>query len=191
MKNLLFPLLSLLLATIVIAVIPTESEGAIYEDTVRLHILANSDSEEDQELKLYLRDEILKEYSKRLSTFESVEAAKENLSGKLREIEEFAEEKIRDAGYSYTVTAELCEEWFDTRDYGDVSLPCGEYSSLIIRIGEGEGQNWWCVMFPPMCLDAATADVSYTEPEMLLISKKYSVKFKMLELVSEISRKRG
>ena len=125
--------------------------------------------------------------------FESVEDAREKLSGKLSEIEDFAEGKIRDAGYSYTVRAEVKNEWFETRDYGEFSLPKGEYSSLIIRIGEGEGegQNWWCVMFPPMCLDAATGELGYTESEMLLISKKYSVKFKILELVSEVSKKRG
>lgn len=190
MKNLLFSALTILFATLIIGIIPTESEGAIYEDTVRLHILANSDSKEDQELKLYLRDEIINEFGCELSIFESADSAKEELKRKLGEIEEFAGERIRKAGYSYSVRAELCEEWYETRDYGEFSLPKGEYSSLIIKIGEGAGENWWCVMFPPLCLDASTSDKGYTASESMLISKKYSIKFKTLELISEISRKR-
>jgi stage II sporulation protein R len=86
-------------------------------------------------------------------------------------------------------------EWFDTRDYGDFTLPCGYYSSLTITIGRGMGQNWWCVMYPPMCLDIALADQSdntdnYTDNENALISNgRYSVKFKVLELLSKICQR--
>ena len=188
MKGLILSTLSVLLLTLFIAVMPTEKEGAIYEDTVRLHILASSDTREDQELKLAVRDAVLLEYKDELSIFESVEGAKECLENKLPEIERFTDATVRSLGYDYKTKVTLSEEWYETRDYGDFSLPMGYYTSLRIIIGEGEGQNWWCVMYPPLCLDAATTESSYTEAEELLISQKYSVKFKILELIRQVSK---
>ena len=104
----------------------------------------------------------------------------------LREIEEFANEildTLTDGTQRATVT--LSREWYETREYEDFTLPKGYYTSLRVVIGSGEGQNWWCVMFPPLCLDAST-DAGYSRSEELLISKKYSIKFKIVELVSEI-----
>ena len=188
MKNILTALISILMATLVMATIPTEADGAIYEDTVRLHILANSDLEKDQALKLALRDEILKEYGKSLSVFEDVDTACAELEERLFEIEAFADAKILELGFDYKCEAMLVREWYDTRDYGDFSLPCGYYTSLKIVIGEGAGKNWWCVMFPPLCLDASVSGAAYSTEEELLITKKYAVKFKILELISEIAR---
>ena len=188
MKKILMPVIMILAAVMLMAALPTDAEGAIYEDTVRLHILANSDSDEDQELKLRLRDEILKKYGKTLSVFENVDEAKTELNSRLDEIKLFADEKMREWGYAYECTATLSEEWYETRDYEDFSLPQGYYSSLRIIIGEGEGKNWWCVMFPPLCLDAAVSTPKYTAEEEVLISKKYNIKFKLLELISEITR---
>ena len=188
MKSLLSGIIMILAATLLIAVFPTEAEGAIYEDTVRLHILANSDSKEDQELKLALRDAILKDYGSMLSSFEYVEEAEEKLCDKLGEIEDFSKSKIQELGYSYDVKATLTTEWYETREYENFSLPCGYYTSLRIIIGEGEGKNWWCVMFPPLCLDASVSSPSYSDAEEMLITKKYNIKFKILELISEIGR---
>lgn len=188
MKKVLTSTIMILIATLFIAAMPTEAEGAIYEDTVRLHILANSDSDEDQELKLKLRDAILLEYGRELSGFSDAEEAEAMLSFKLSEIEEFAENKIKDFGYNYSVRATLCEEWYDTRDYESFSLPKGYYTSLRILIGEAEGKNWWCVMFPPLCLDSSIANGGYSAEESSLITNKYAVKFKILELISELSR---
>ena len=188
MKKLISAVLIILLATTFIAVMPTEAEGAIYGDTVRLHILASSDSEEDQALKIKLRDAVLSEYGESLSLFESVEDARCGLYGRLDEIREFADGKIQELGYEYKTEVTLTEEWYETRDYGDFSLPCGYYTSLRIIIGEGEGQNWWCVMFPPMCTEIAASDkkVSYTEAEKGLVAGgKYRLKFKTLELINE------
>ena len=186
MKKLIIPLITVLLSTLILTVIPTEADFAIYEDTVRLHILANSDSKEDQELKLAVRDAILTEYGKSLSVFENADNAKKELSYLLDEIKDFAREKIAELGYSYEVSATLTDEWYDTRDYEDFTLPAGTYTSLRVIIGEGEGKNWWCVMFPPLCLDVACEEsgYGYTESEELLISKKYNIKFKVLELIS-------
>ena len=188
MRKIIMPTVMILIATLLIAVFPTEAEGAIYEDTVRLHILANSDRQEDQSLKLMLRDKILSKYGKELSLFESVEDAENELSQKLDEIREFSDKTLSELGYNFKTEVSLEREWYDTRDYEDFTLPCGYYTSLKIVIGEGEGQNWWCVMFPPLCLDASTASPKYTAEEEILISKKYKVKFKILELVSEIAR---
>lgn len=186
-RKIIAPSLILLIVSLIMAAIPTDAEGAIYEDTIRLHILANSDSEEDQNLKLTVRDGILKKYSDALSIESSTEDAKKRIEALLPSVKKTAEEIIRENGYSYSCSVELGEEWYDTRKYQDFSLPCGYYSSLVIRIGEAEGQNWWCVMFPPMCLEFATSGnkSSYTEEEIGLIGGgKYKIKFKTLELIN-------
>ena len=191
MKKFATGILSILTAMLIVAALPTEADAGIYGDTLRLHILAASDSEEDQALKLAVRDGILAEYSAELSEVGDLEDARAALEACLPDIIATAERIVAEAGYDYTVTASLGEEWYDTREYGELSLPRGVYTSLIIKIGEGKGRNWWCVMYPPMCLDLATDGPSddwasgYTGEELSLISGKYRVKFKLLELISE------
>jgi stage II sporulation protein R len=182
-----------------ISVMPTDAEANIYEDTIRLHILANSDSREDQELKILVRDGILSVYGERLRAAGSFEAAEGLVEKIIPEIEEYAEDIIKDAGYEYSVCAKLGQEWYETRDYDGFSLPCGYYTSLRILIGEGDGQNWWCVMYPPLCTElaseAAPADdglIDYTKEEMILTSSgKYNIKFKILEDLSRVFAKNG
>ena len=188
MKKILLPTVMILIAAMFISVMPTDAECAIYDDTVRLHILANSDSTADQTVKLTLRDAIIQKYGNTLSELESAEDAEQELSKRLTDIEDFADERIKEMGYPYKTKVSLTNEWYDTRHYGEFSLPCGYYTSLKIVIGEGGGENWWCVMYPPLCLDAAISDSSYTDSEAMLIGKKYNVKFKVLELISEIGR---
>lgn len=194
MKQALTGILSILAAMLIACAIPTEADAEIYSDTLRLHILAASDSDEDQALKLRVRDGILAEYSAQLSEVTDLEDARVAIEARLPAIVATAERIVAEAGYDYTVTASLGEEWYDTRDYGEVSLPRGVYTSLIIRIGKGQGRNWWCVMYPPMCLDLATDAPSddwtsgYTGEELSLISGKYRVKFKLLELISDFIR---
>ena len=191
MKKFATGILSILTAMLIVAALPTEADAGIYGDTLRLHILAASESEEDQALKLAVRDGILAEYSAQLSGVGDLEDARAALEARLPDIIATAERIVAEAGYDYRVTASLGEEWYDTRDYGELSLPRGVYTSLIIKIGEGQGRNWWCVMYPPMCLDLATDGPSddwtsgYTGEELSLISGKYRVKFKLLELISE------
>ena len=191
MKSFITGFLSVLLVALLLAALPTEADAEIYTDTLRLHILAASDSEEDQALKLRVRDAILAEFSERLSGASGIGEAKEVTGALLEEIEDRAEQVVAEAGFSYTVTAELTEEWYDTREYGEVRLPRGIYSSLVVRIGSGAGRNWWCVMYPPMCLDLATDAPSddwaggYTGEELSLITGRYRVKFKLLELISD------
>ena len=186
-KNIIFSAVMVLMAVLFIAVMPTEAEGAVYEDTVRLHILAESDRAEDQAIKIALRDAVLSEFGERLRTADGAENARGALSGMVNEIEEFCTGELRDMGYTGGVSVSLIEEWYETREYADFTLPAGIYASLKIVIGEGEGQNWWCVMYPPMCLDVAcenAADI-YTDEERALISGNgYRAKFKILELIS-------
>ncbi len=189
MKKILFPAFILLISALVIAVIPTDAEGAIYDDTVRLHIIANSDSEADQALKLDLRDAVLENFGAQLATAENANDAEMITEALLPEIELFSEEFVSSRGYSYSVSASLTKEYYGTRVYEDFTLPSGEYISLRIIIGEGEGQNWWCVMYPPMCLDASLCGdgaAAYSNEEVRLIkSGGFKIKFKILELLSE------
>ena len=191
MKRTFTSMIGLLVAALILAALPTEADAAIYKDTVRLHILAPSDSEEDQALKLALRDALLEKYSIALSRSESSEEAKLEVYRMLPEIEAFTNEALRELGYEGGATVELIDEWYDRREYDGFTLPGGVYTSLKIVIGEGEGKNWWCVMYPPMCLGASTAKGGYTSEEEALISKSgYVVKSKLLELVSSISKRR-
>ncbi|MBQ8720341.1 MAG: stage II sporulation protein R [Clostridia bacterium] len=183
----------LLAITLTIALMPTEAEAKIYEDTVRLHILANSDSDEDQSLKLAVRDEVLLTYGAELSDSHTKLEAEERIRRLTEDIKECAEGVISRHGYAYPVSVSLTSEWYDTREYESFTLPKGYYTSLKIVIGRGDGRNWWCVMYPPLCLDAATdapsddAVLGYTDEEVRLISGRgYKVKFKLLEVVSEI-----
>ncbi len=188
MKKLLLPTFTLMLAALIIAVIPTDAEGAIYDDTVRLHIIAASDSDEDQSLKLELRDAVLERYGVKLSSASNASEAAENISLLLGEIEAFSRDFIRSRGFDYSAKATLTKEYYGTREYEEFTLPAGEYTSLRIIIGEGEGKNWWCVMYPPMCLGASLDDsaVNYSKEEVRLIkSDGYRVKFKILELLSD------
>ena len=157
---------------------------------VRLHVLANSDSEEDQALKLLVRDAVLERATALLEQTESRAEAEVLLREGLPELETIAEETVRANGYSYAVTAELEDTSFPTKEYDGFSLPAGEYLALRILIGEGVGQNWWCVVFPPLCT-AASADVpetalaaGFTEDQVGLMTEEdsgYVLKFKAVE----------
>ena len=157
---------------------------------VRLHVLANSDSEEDQALKLLVRDSVLERATALLEQTESRAEAEALLRESLPELETIAEETVRANGYSYAVTAELEDTSFPTKEYDGFSLPAGEYLALRILIGEGAGQNWWCVVFPPLCT-AASADVpetalaaGFTEDQVGLMTEEdsgYVLKFKAVE----------
>ena len=142
-------------------------------------------------MKIKIRDKLLLKYGEELKANTDISSAVSNTHSLLPDIERDVNLWLKEFGSSYTAKVTLTEEWYDTRDYGELSLPRGVYTSLIIKIGEGQGRNWWCVMYPPMCLDLATDAPSddwasgYTGEELTLISGKYRVKFKLLELISE------
>lgn len=199
MKSLSLFAAVLLIATLLVAVLPTEAEAKIYEDTLRLHILAASDSEADQALKICLRDKILEKYGRILAEAESRGEAEALVGELLSDIEANAQRWVRDWGYSYSVKATLTEEWYETREYEDFTLPAGVYTSLRVIIGSGEGKNWWCVMYPPLCIDIATENapgddalIDYTDAETNLITGDgYNIKFKLLEIISAIFSQNG
>ena len=162
---------------------------------VRLHILAESNSEVDQNIKLALRDDILGEYSEKLSHFSSSKEAQDEINELKTEIEEFCNSRLKEHGVNYTASVRLEKEYYPNRVYEDVSLPAGNYMSLKIVLGEGEGQNWWCVLFPPLCLDAAKGEEAYiaaglSKDDYQLIkndrTSQYQLKFKIFEVLGRI-----
>lgn len=132
----------------------------------RLHILASSDSEEDQELKYALRDYLMNDMEQAFSDCQTAEDAKQRAKEKLPEIAKKARQFVSDSGYDYKITASVENIFFTTRRYGNTVVPAGNYDALRILIGEGKGQNWWCVMFPPLCLGAVE---EYLTPDQDLI----------------------
>ncbi len=183
---------TLLAVTFMIAVFPTEADYQIYEDTLRLHILANSDSRVDQDLKIGVRDLILERLGGVLEDEEVIDSALEITEEMLTEIREMAEEFLEESGVDYGAAVTLAEEWYETRDYNGFTLPRGYYSSLVITLGEGEGQNWWCVLFPPMCTELACGASDSEDDELNGISKdKYSIKFKTMEIIADLFKKKG
>lgn len=125
------------------------------ESVLRLHILANSDSSADQRLKLYVRDALLERSDEIFGGADSFEQAEENAARNLELIEHIAEEALAENGCDSPVRAEIAETYFSERVYGDITMPPGEYTALRIEIGEAAGRNWWCVMYPPLCIPAA------------------------------------
>jgi len=167
-------------------------QSQLADKMLRLHVLANSDSEEDQALKLQVRDRVLTVVEPWLSEQPDVSAVEDVLKDRAPELQREAEAVIKAAGYSYSVQVQVEETWFPTRQYDGFSLPAGKYDSLRVIIGEGEGKNWWCVVFPPLCLASSTEsmtetakDVGLSDQEVFLIledEEQYVIKFKAIEL---------
>lgn len=171
-------------------------QSDLADSVLRLHVLANSDSESDQALKLKVRDRVLAEAEAILPGEASVEEAARTLKENLSRLAAAGAEVVAQEGYSYPVSASLEETWFPTKEYEDFALPAGRYQALRIVIGEGEGQNWWCVVFPPLCLGSVSESTRETaleagmeEQQVALLTGEtegYVVKFKVLELWEKI-----
>ncbi|MCB2293150.1 stage II sporulation protein R [Clostridium algoriphilum] len=179
------------------------SQSDIAGKLIRFHVIANSDDKIDQKLKLKVRDSVLKYISPKLKNCTSIEESRNVLNKEDKNIKKIAETIIKRNGYEYSVATALSKENFPVKTYGNITLPQGEYEAYRIVIGTGKGQNWWCVMFPPLCfVDITKGDVSYqkTEKEMKTVlsddeynlvnntetSKKIVVKFKLGEIFSEL-----
>lgn len=167
------------------------TQSALADKVVRLHVLANSDSAADQALKLQVRDAVLARSANALQGADSQAEAQQKLSAILPELENAAKTVISENGYSYDVRVELAETAFPTREYDGFALPAGTYLALRVLIGAAEGQNWWCVVFPPLCaaaagdVPAAALAAGLTEEEVSLITESeptYVLKFKTVEL---------
>lgn len=172
-----------------------QTQQELSDKVVRLHVLANSDSQEDQALKLQVRDAVLKRAETLLTQSSSRSEAEGILRGQLLEFERLAENVIREQGYDYPVTAQLQGTEFPTREYEGFTLPAGEYLALRILIGAAEGQNWWCVVFPPLCtavsaeVPASALAAGFTEEEVRLITEEdggYVLKLKTLEFWEQL-----
>ena len=193
---------SLIAIFIILGLMPVHGEAEIYENVIRLHVVANSDSEEDQALKLKVRDEVLSVVTDICSTQScaNVEEASVAVRANIEEITSAAEACIATEGYDYDVKVLLGEENYPTKNYEDLAFPAGRYLSLQVKIGEGEGQNWWCVLFPPLCLSAAgeakpqTEDVlvniGFSGEQYKIITQSdnvtYNVRFKILETLEGV-----
>lgn len=177
------------------AIIPSENELTVYDTCVRLHVIANSNEEYDQELKLKVRDALLDKM--RSYKIDSRDKALETVKDRRNELINTASEVILENGYDYRVELEIGEESYPTRHYDDFSLPAGKYTSVRVKIGEADGENWWCVLYPPLCNTGAIAyedgsytDVGLTKEQYSLITGgtgKYKVKFKLIEVAAEIA----
>ncbi len=159
----------------------------------RLHIIANSNSDEDQSLKLKVRDRILKDFSVNTSKVKDMQEAETMAKNNIERLRISAQDEVYKNGYEYPVKAEIVNMHFDTRFYENVTLPAGNYDAFRITIGEAKGKNWWCVMFPPMCLPAAESEkciddvLTKTEADVVTNFGKYSIEFKTFEIFSEVN----
>ncbi|MBP1545912.1 MAG: stage II sporulation protein R [Oscillospiraceae bacterium] len=176
-----------------------DSEKRLEENLVRLHILADSDSEEDQRLKLLVRDAVLESSEELFEPYQTSAQAEMSLSQKLDRIKEIADDTLAANGSPDTVTCELTEMPFDRREYNSFAVPAGTYTALRITIGSGEGHNWWCVMYPPLCVPCAGADMTdeeiiekygreLSEEELLLMSEEadYEARLYIAELIEKL-----
>lgn len=127
------------------------SQNPYQDEIIRFHVRANSDLEEDQRLKLEVRDEILDKMQEKFQGVDDIQESREIILNNLQEIEEIAERVIGENDKDYQVKANLLMEEFPVRKYGNMIYPQGDYETLLVTIGTGQGQNWWCVMFPPLC----------------------------------------
>lgn len=170
---------------------------------IRFHVLANSDSIEDQSLKLKVKDEIIKYMMPKLDKSSSIDESRKILKENDKEIKKIAENIINKNGYKYSVNTYLGQDQFPIKTYGNITLPQGKYEAYKIVIGNGKGQNWWCVMFPPLCfVDVTKGEVSTkkTEQKMKKVLKEeelkcinnsknsYEIKFKVVEKINKLKR---
>lgn len=194
-KAVLSVAVGILLTVTLCSFIPVSGEEEIYSDVVRLHVIAESDSREHQELKLSVRDAVLTAVEGEISGVTERERVLSLITAAVPKITAAAEARVAELGYDCPVTVYFDREEYPLRYYEDYVLPAGEYTSLRVVLGEGEGRNWWCVLFPSMCRSAATETgeeefyaAGFTPEEYRIIRKdsapKYKVRFRFLELIA-------
>ena len=173
---------------------PSKGDFQIYENTVRLHVIANSDSEYDQNVKLIVRDRVLEELRILLSDTEEQADAIAVIEENLEYLRLVCNETLESLGETFSAELYLKDEKYPTRHYENISLPAGVYRSLQIKIGNAEGKNWWCVLFPTLCTSAARTEAAlvrtgFTSDQIGVLtngeSPKYKLKFKILEFFGE------
>lgn len=186
--------------TLIICIIATISFEnnckGIRDEILRLHVIANSDEAFDQELKLKVRDAVLKAGEAVFTGSEDIISAESRIADKQEILLYSAEETIRSLGFDYDVKIELARSYFPTKTYDNLTLPAGYYKAVRIIIGEGKGKNWWCVMFPPLCLPAARNKdeligdfLTNKELEIVTSDPQYEVRFWLVEKYYQLKNK--
>lgn len=171
-----------------------KTSESISQEVFRLHILANSDSDEDQSLKLKVRDKILTESESLFINCKNLNDVITTSKNNIEYFEKLANECIKENGYNYETKVYVDKEYFNTREYEKITLPSGVYNALKIEIGEAKGHNWWCVMFPAICLPAVSDDeinsiLNEDEIELINSNNKYEIRFKIVEIYEKIKSK--
>lgn len=148
-------------ATVLFVNVKSAQKVEAHADYLRIHVRANSNSQEDQRVKYEVKDEVVKFITPYITECVDKESAMNVMRGLLEEISNVADKALRARGYTYGARADIREEKFPTRVYGDLTLEEGAYDALIVELGTGTGDNWWCVIYPPLCFTSASADVEY------------------------------
>ena len=177
--------------------LPVHGEERIYDAVIRLHVLANSDSEQDQALKLKVRDAVLATVNEQMGDCTDRAQAQARLEQLIPTLIRTAEQVVAEEGGSQRVQVTLTREQYPTRNYESFCFPAGDYLSLRVMLGEAQGQNFWCVLFPPLCMSAASVGRAQAEEEFISVgltkdqygiitqsgSGKYKLRFRILELL--------
>ncbi len=187
---------SILAAFLLVSVLPVHGEEKIYSDMIRLHVIAASDSDEDQAVKLQVRDAVLEVVEASMENVKNQEEALAAIEAANDEIYTAAKSVLEREGFDYPVSVELGLENYPERVYEGFTLPAGQYTSLRVIIGGGEGHNWWCVLYPPLCTTAAEdreqvfITAGFTDEQYKTITEtkqvKYKVRFKVLEILASL-----
>ena len=169
-----------------------DASNDISTKVLRMHVLANSNSIDDQRLKIAVKNNILKSTRELFTDCNNLEESIEIAQSNTELIKASAQEVIKKYNKNYDVKVYVDNEFFDVREYKDFTLPSGNYNTVKIVIGEGKGKNWWCVMYPAVCISACSDDFDKAltkEEKKLITSKKYIPKFKILEIINKIKNK--
>ena len=190
-------LLASLLAVLLVCAFPLQVQSKLADKLTRLHVLANSDSTEDQQLKLQVRDAVYAATEEILIQSESQQQAVQQLQEALPHLQQLAQQTLRQQGSAYTVTLRLEETEFPYKEYDGFALPAGKYLALRVLIGEAQGANWWCVVFPPLCsagaeqLSQTAQKAGFTPEEITLLTEgreSLVLRFRFLECLRRLWR---
>lgn len=193
MKRLFRSVIFALTFCFILMLVPFEGQCREISDKVfRVHILANSDSEADQKLKLRVRDALVNAGEEILKDVDSKEEAERLIEKNIPKLKSIAENVVFQNGYDYPIDLEITNMYFDTRHYGNITMPGGFYDALRVKIGKAEGKNWWCVMFPSLCIYSVskteTLEENLSDGEYKIISSEneYQYRFKIVEIFTGI-----
>lgn len=189
-----FVLVLVIVLSMVINVVGFAADCAdVRRDVLRLHVVGASDSEYDQNIKLKVRDAMLEKGGVIFDGTVTADEAEKIITPRISELKEVAETVLLENGCDYNVDITVGEEYFATRCYENFTMPAGVYTAVRVNIGTAEGKNWWCVMYPPLCLPAAFADADafFDDNEMKVItaSPEYEPRFKIVEIIESIKNK--